>query len=152
DPGDHAALLSHAAAALAGDRPAQLDVELPTGASARMHCRPLQGKGKRRVVGGVVSVKLTGPASQPAVNVGTGLQARRFGPALVGSGPLWLRGCRQVEAACASGEWLSLEGEPGTGKLALLRAIHRRRNPAGALHVLDAADAGDHDWMKQALS
>jgi transcriptional regulator of acetoin/glycerol metabolism len=152
DPGDQAALLGHAAQALAGDHPAQLDVELPTGASARMHCRPLQGKGRRRVAGGVVHVKLTGPASQPAVDAGAGSQARRFGPALVGSGPLWLRGCRQVEAACASGEWLSLAGEPGTGKLALLRAVRRRRNPAGAFHVLDAADAGDHDWMMRALS
>jgi sigma-54 dependent transcriptional regulator, acetoin dehydrogenase operon transcriptional activator AcoR len=152
DPGDQAALLGHAAGALAGDHPAVLDVELPTGASARMHCRPLPGKGRRRLAGGVVHVKLTGPASPAAADVGTGSQARRFGPALVGSGPLWLRGCRQVDAACASGEWLSLEGEPGTGKLALLRAVHRRRNPAGALHVLDAADAGDHDWMMRALS
>ena len=81
---------------------------------------------------------------------GQARQARRFGPALAGSGPLWLRACGQVEAACASGEWLSLEGEPGTGKLALLRAVCRRRNPAGAFHVLDAADAGDHDWMARA--
>jgi transcriptional regulator with AAA-type ATPase domain len=45
------------------------------------------------------------------------------GPALVGSGPLWLRRCRQVEAAAASSEWLSLQGEPGTGKLALEEAL-----------------------------
>ena len=151
DPGDQAALLGHAAQALAGDRPAVVDVELPTGASARMHCRPLRGKGRRRIAGGVVHAKLIEPASQAAVNMGAGSQARRFGPALVGSGPLWLRGCGQVEAACASGEWLSLEGEPGTGKLALLRAVCRRRNPAGAFHVLDAAGAGDHDWMARAL-
>jgi len=100
----------------------------------------------------VVQVKLAGPASRAAADAGAGSQARRFGPALVGSGPLWLRGCRQVEVACASGEWLSLEGEPGTGKLALLRAVCRRRHPAGAFHVLDAADAGDHDWMARALS
>ena len=151
DPGDQAALLGHAAQALAGDRPAVVDVELPTGARARMHCRPLRGKGRRRIAGGVVHAKLIEPASQAAVNMGAGSQARRFGPALVGSGPLWLRGCGQVEEACASGEWLSLEGEPGTGKLALLRAVHRRRNPAGAFHVLDAAEAGDHDWMARAL-
>ena len=151
DPGDQAALLGHAAQALAGDRPVVVDVELPTGARARMHCRPLHGKGRRRTAGGVVHAKLTGPASQAAVNTGAGSQARRFGPALAGSGPLWLRGCGQVEAACASGEWLSLEGEPGTGKLALLRAVCRRRNPAGAFRVLDAADAGDHDWMARAL-
>jgi transcriptional regulator of acetoin/glycerol metabolism len=152
DPGDQAALLGHAAQALAGDRPAVVDVELPTGARARMHCRPLRGEGRRRPAGGVVHVKLIEPASQAAVNAGAGSQAQRFGPALVGSGSLWLRGCRQVEAARASGEWLSLEGEPGAGKLALLRAVCRRRNPAGAFHVLDAADAGDHDWMARALS
>ena len=151
DPGDQAALLGHAAGALDGDHPAVVDVELPTGARARMHCRPLRGTGKRRRAGGVVHVKMIEPASQTAADAGTGSRARRFGPALVGSGPLWLRGCRQVEAACASGEWLSLEGEPGVGKLALLRAVHRRRNPAGAFHVLDAAEAGDHDWMVRAL-
>ena len=32
DPGDQAALLGHAAGALAGDHPARVDVELPTGA------------------------------------------------------------------------------------------------------------------------
>ena len=57
-----------------------------------------------------------------------------------------------MEAARASGEWLSLEGEPGTGKLALLRAACRRRDPAGAFRVLDAAGAADHDWMRRALS
>jgi transcriptional regulator of acetoin/glycerol metabolism len=151
DPGDQAALLGHAAQALAGDHPAQLDVELPTGARARMQCRPLRGKG-RRLAGGVVHVKLIEQAGQAAADAGTGSPGQRFGPALVGSGPLWLRGCRQVEAACASGEWLSLEGEPGAGKLALLRAVHRRRNPAGAFHVLDAAEAGDQDWMMRVLS
>jgi transcriptional regulator of acetoin/glycerol metabolism len=147
DPGDQAALLAHAAEALTGDHPAQVDAELPTGARARMNCRPLGGNGRRRPGSGVVHVKLIEPDSQVAVDDGAGWQARMFGPALVGSGPLWLRGCRQVETACASGEWLWLEGEPGTGKLALLRAVCRRRNAAGAFHVLDAADAGDRGWM-----
>ena len=151
DPGDQAALLGHAAGALAVGHPAVVDVELPTGARARMHCRPVRGTGRRRLAGGVVQVKLIEPASQAAVDAGIGSQARRFGAALVGSGPLWLRGCRQAETARASGEWLSLQGEPGTGKLALLRAVCRRRNPAGAFHVLDAAEAGDHDWMVRAL-
>jgi len=151
DPRDQAALLGRAAQALAGDHPAAADVELPTGARARMQCRPLRGKGSRWLAGGVVHVKLIESASQAAADAGAGSPRQRFGPALVGSGPLWLRGCRQVEAACASGEWVSLEGEPGVGKLALLRAVHRRRNPAGAFHVLDAADAGDHDWMMRAL-
>jgi sigma-54 dependent transcriptional regulator, acetoin dehydrogenase operon transcriptional activator AcoR len=151
DPGDQAALLGHAAQALADGHPAVVDVELPTGASVRMRCRPMRGKGSRRLAGGVVHVKLIESGSQGAADAGAGSQAWRFGPALVGSGPLWLRGCRQVEAARASGEWLSLAGESGAGKLALLRAVARRRNPADAFHVLDAADAGDHDWMVRVL-
>ncbi len=151
DPGDQVALLGHAAEALADDHLGPVDVELPTGAAARMYCRPLRGKGRRRLLGGVVHVKLLEPASRPAADAGAGSRARRFGPGLAGSGPLWLRGCHQVDAARASGEWLALEGEPGAGKLALLRAVHRRRNPAGVFHVLDAAEPGDHDWLVQAL-
>ena len=151
DPGDQAALAGHAAEALAGDHLGPVDVGLPTGARARMYCRPLRGIGRRRLAGGVVHVKLLELASGPAAGAGAGSPARRFGPSLVGSGPLWLRGCRQVDAACASGEWLSLAGEPGAGKLALLRAVHRRHNPAGAFHVLDAAEAGDHNWMVRVL-
>jgi hypothetical protein len=56
-----------------------------------------------------------------------------------------------VDAAYSGGRWLALEGEPGAGKLALLRAVHRRRNPAGTLHVLDAAEAADHHWLVRAL-
>jgi hypothetical protein len=149
DPGDQAALLGHAAGALAVGDLGPVDIELPTGATARMYCRPMRGRGRRRLAGGVVHVKLLELASQlatPAVP-----QPRRLLTGLIGSGPLWLRGCDQVDAAYASGEWLALQGEPGAGKLALLRAVCRRRSPASTLRVLDAADAGDHDWMLRSL-
>jgi sigma-54 dependent transcriptional regulator, acetoin dehydrogenase operon transcriptional activator AcoR len=152
DPGDQAALLGHAAEALADDHAGPVDVELPTGARARMYCRPLRGMSQRRLAGGVVHVKpLELMASRPVAGAGAGPPARSFGPGLAGSGPLWLRGCRQVDAARASGEWLTLEGEPGAGKLALLRAVQQPRDPAGAFRVLDAAGPGDHDWMARAL-
>jgi transcriptional regulator of acetoin/glycerol metabolism len=73
-------------------------------------------------------------------------------PGLVGSGTLWLRGCHQVERVYDSGEWLAIEGEPGVGKLAAVRAVHQRRNPAGRFHVLDAADAADQEWQVTARS
>jgi transcriptional regulator of acetoin/glycerol metabolism len=71
-------------------------------------------------------------------------------PGLVGNGALWLRGCRQVESVYDSGEWLALEGEPGVGKLTLVRAVHQRRNPAERFYVLDAAEATDTDWLLRA--
>jgi len=148
EPGDQAAMLGHAAEALATGRLGRVEVELPSGATARMYCRPVRGEGQRRAAGGVAHVKMIEPPSKLAQEAGPPL---RFRPGLVGSGPLWLRGCDQVDAAYCGGEWLAVEGEPGAGKLALLRAVHQRRNPAGALHVLDAAEATDHHWLVRAL-
>jgi transcriptional regulator of acetoin/glycerol metabolism len=146
DPGDQAAMFGHASEALATGRPDPVDVELPSGARARMYCRPVRGQGRRCLASGVAHVKLIELAAE------AGPHPRGFLPGLVGSGPLWVRGCDQVDAAYRGGEWLALEGEPGIGKLALLRAVHRRRNPAGALHVLDATEAADHHWLVRALS
>jgi transcriptional regulator of acetoin/glycerol metabolism len=143
DPGDQAVLLGQATETLAGRHSAAVELELPTGSRARMYCRPLRGED--RLAGGVVHVKLVEPGTRPAGQPGP--QARMILPGLVGAGPLWLRGCHQVEAVHDSGEWLALEGEPGVGKLAVVRAVHQRRNPASRFHVLDAADAADQDWQ-----
>ena len=73
-------------------------------------------------------------------------------PGLVGSGVLWLRACREAETLYDSSEWLTLEGEPGVGKLALVRAVHQRRNPAAPFHVLDAAGRARTGWSRPAVS
>ena len=142
DPGDQAVLLGQATEALASRHAAAVELELPTGSRARMYCRPLRGED--RLAGGVVHVKLVEPGARPGAQPGP--QTRMVLPTLVGSGPLWLRGCHQVETVYDSGEWLALEGEPGVGKLAVVRAVHQRRNPAGRFHVLDAADAANQNW------
>jgi transcriptional regulator of acetoin/glycerol metabolism len=151
DPGDQAVLLGQAGEALAAGRGGAVEVELPTGITARMYCRPTPSVhigGQRRTVGGVVHVKLIEASRRPAADAGH--PARMYLPGLVGSGALWLRGCQQAQAVYESGEWLVLEGEPGVGKLALLRAMHQRRNPAGRFGVLDAAEAGSADWLVRA--
>ena len=142
DPGDQVVLLGQAAEALAARRSSAVAVELPTGARARIYCRPVPGDGRS---GGVVHVKLIDSGSRPTAAVSA--PARMFLAGLVGFGPLWLRGCQHVDAACAAGEWLALEGEPGVGKLAVLRAVHQRRNPAGRFRVLDAGQAAGQDWQ-----
>ncbi len=65
-----------------------------------------------------------------------------FLPGLVGSGALWLRGCHQVQSVYDAGEWLALEGEPGVGKLAVVRAVHQHDSPGAHFAVVDAAAAG----------
>jgi len=184
DPGDQMVLVGQAADALASHQASSIDIDLPTGARARLHCRPVSAGD--RSAGGIVHVRLLGPGpaaspgeagqsgaapaepgraepSAAAVSRGgggsahdTGGTARRAGrapmplPGLVGSGPLWLRACRAVEAGRESAEWLVLEGEPGVGKLALLRAVHQRRDPSGRFRVLDAAEAGNPKWSAEA--
>ena len=148
DPGDQVVLLGQAAEALASRHPGAVVVELPSGVKARIQCRPVHGDD--RGTGGVVHVKLIEPGTRQALEpgIGAGALSRIFLPGLVGSGALWLRGCHQVDAIYGSAEWLALQGEPGTGKLAVVRAVHQRRNPAGLLHVLDAADAaGGQEWL-----
>jgi transcriptional regulator of acetoin/glycerol metabolism len=147
DPGDQSVLLGRAAEALAGRHAGPVEVDLPTGTRARMHFRPIRDDGP--LAGGVVHAKLVEFGTRHQV-VETSAPARILLPGLVGSGPLWLRACHRVDALYETGEWLAVEGEPGVGKLALLRAVHQRRNPAGRFHVLDAADAGEHDWLTRA--
>ncbi len=147
DPGDQGVLLGQAAEMLATQQAGAVSVELPSGVQARMYCRPIRGDD--HVAGGVVHVKLIEPASQrPAAD--TAVKPSMSLPGLVGGGALWLRGCRQVESVYDSGDWLALEGEPGVGKLTVVRAVHQRRNPAERFYVLDAAEATDTDWLLRA--
>jgi transcriptional regulator of acetoin/glycerol metabolism len=144
DPADQAVLLGQAAVALDSGQQGPVQIALPTGVNARLYCRPVAGSGSPQA--GVVHVRLTEdfrgrtrpePVSHPRMHL----------PGLVGSGTLWLRGCSQVEVAYGSSEWLALSGESGVGKLAVLRAVHQRHDPAGRFHVLDAAQGADQDWL-----
>jgi sigma-54 dependent transcriptional regulator, acetoin dehydrogenase operon transcriptional activator AcoR len=148
DPGDQAALIGHATEALTRRTAGAVTVDLPSGVVARMSCRPVN-EGPvtdSRVADGVVHVKLVsavaGAADVPVP------RSPMYLPGLVGSGVLWLRACREAETLYDSGEWLTLEGEPGVGKVALARAVHQRRNPAAPFHVLDA-DAANQDWLTE---
>ena len=148
DPGDQGVLLAHAAEVLGSRHPVTEVVELPTGARARMYCRPVRPDD--RLAGGVVHVKLVETVPSRAAADLSPPKQQMFLPGLVGSGPLWLRACQQVDSIYSAGEWLALEGEPGVGKLALLRAVHQRRNPARRFHVIDAAAAVDTEWQVMA--
>jgi sigma-54 dependent transcriptional regulator, acetoin dehydrogenase operon transcriptional activator AcoR len=166
-PADQAALISQATETLAGEAvaaevrgryrpPGAVTVDLPSGAVARMFCRPVGELGlpaasadSGALADGVVHVKLVAAATAPSAEAIIARAAMAL-PGLVGSGAAWRRACRLTETSYERGEWLALEGEHGVGKLALVRAVHQRRSPAAPCHVLDAADAArDHDWLHQ---
>ena len=142
DPSDQSALIGHATEALTRQNPGAVSVDLPSGAVARLFCRRISGDG--RFADGVVHVKLVSTAVvAPEVPAP---RAAMYLPGLVGSGVLWLRACREAEALYDASDWMTIEGEPGVGKLAVARAVHQRRNPAAPFHVVDAEGAGQ-DWL-----
>ena len=148
DAGDQAVLLGQAGEALGTGRPGAVEVELPTGLTARMYCHPTRSAlagGLHAGSGGVVHVKLIEPSRRPPAD--SAHAALMLLPGVVGSGTLWLRGCQQVQEVYETGEWLVVEGEPGVGKLTLLRAAHQRRDPSGRFSVLDATEAASPDWL-----
>lgn len=142
DPMDQSVVVQHVSEALASGTAATVSVQLPSGASATLNCRTVGSPGMG--AGGVARVRLD--ETPRAVPARKRSPARLVLPGLVGNGTLWVRATQQVDAALLAGEWLVVEGEPGTGKLAVLRAVHHRRTPAEPFHVLDADDAGDPAW------
>ncbi len=150
DPIDQEALFGQAAQAVESfglSRRAPMALQLPTGAHARMYCEHVRVGDQ--LAGVVVHVKL-GDAERSHALL-PDLVARMPLPGLVGHAPLWVRACHEVEAAFHAGEWLAVEGEPGVGKLALLRAVQVRGHQGGRFAVLDAAEAAsDPNWQSAA--
>jgi transcriptional regulator of acetoin/glycerol metabolism len=144
-PADQGPLLAEIAEALGTGRRQQLLVDLPSGLTARVQCKPSFTEGARS--GGVALVQVIGQVSAGSARAVSPPPAL---PAAVGCGPLWAK-CRQsVDRAFRIREWLVLEGEPGTGKTTLARAVHQSRTPAAHLRVLDAAEYGPR-WVADVI-
>lgn len=141
DPRDQVPLIAGATEALATGRRQHLVLDLPSGATARVQCRPSWAD--EDIPGGVLQVQIVpGSAARSAAShqQASSLGAAPSLPAVVGSGALWSKCCQAVDRHFQAREWLVLEGEPGTGKATLARATHQRRTPAAHLRVLDADD------------
>ena len=145
DPADQVVLLAQATDVLASRHPVPVVIDLPTGAKARMYCRPVSGGD--RLAGGVVHIKMVEPGAGRAAGEYRAAEAAdvparpgRFRAAVAARMPAGGRGVHGGGVARAG-------RRAGAGKLALLRAVHQRRDPAGRFHVLDAADAVDAEWQ-----
>ncbi len=147
DPVDQAALVAHAGEALLDGRRHSIRVELPSGATARMYGRPVGEESGAQ--GAVVHVKMGARPAREAEATPTSSPMSL--PGIVGADPVWLRACREVEAASHASEWLMVRGEPGVGKLALLQAAQLRHQPVRQLALLDAAVRRDDEAWRTAL-
>jgi transcriptional regulator of acetoin/glycerol metabolism len=142
DGSDQAAVLAHAADILASVGSSALSVELPSGRQVRITCRPVPEDGRsagavilitQQTAGyGTTRVSANRPPSRPEL------------PGIVGRSAPWLATSRTVDNAYRAGDWIVISGERGAGKVALARAAHQQNNPAGSLHLVDAAEASDY--------
>jgi transcriptional regulator of acetoin/glycerol metabolism len=146
-PEDQAAMLAKAAEVLTARRPITISMSLPSGAAAKLSCTPVSSEAGP--AGGVVRVKLTREAELPSTAIPS---QNPILPGIVGTGALWLRACNDTRNHQRDGEWVALEGETGTGKLALAHAVHNRTDPAAPFTVLDLTDMSSPDGIFQRLA
>src|SRR5207245_5176292 len=141
DAAEQQSLIGYAMDTMRGDaREMMRTFELPTGRSA--HLRFMPARCDSGPAGGVFRVRL---GAKPEVG---GSNLRPSGrshptpnlPGLVGRGAVWTRCVQQVDSCYQSGDWVALEGEPGSGKRTLLRAVHRLHNPAAHFRVMEVPD------------
>jgi transcriptional regulator of acetoin/glycerol metabolism len=146
DPGDQAPLIAAAVEALASGRAQRIVVDLPSGTTARLHCRPSWPEG--RSGSGVLRVQLL--AQEPELRAPA--RAPRPGrmPAVIGSGTLWNKCVQAVTRQARRREWLNLAAEPGSGRRTLIRAVHGAEMPATHLRLMDAADHDDL-WIAELI-
>jgi transcriptional regulator of acetoin/glycerol metabolism len=147
DPRDHSVLLSHAADAIDAAERFTMEIELPSGAEARVSCKPAWSE--TGLAGGVVQVQLSDAAPRllrPAPTMAVAL------PGMVGTGALWKRCCQELDGHYRFGDRLAVEGEAGVGKLALLRAVHQMHRPSAHFRVMDAADCVNPEAWTRVIS
>jgi transcriptional regulator of acetoin/glycerol metabolism len=146
DPHDQVALLGEAIEALGGGKSRVFTTSLPSGATARVSCKPSWSEST--AIGGIVQVQLL--TTEPAIrSADPGIPTRaRTMPGVVGSSMPWMRCCTMVQAHQRAGEWVELGGEPGVGKLTVAAGAHRAGSPGAHLRVLDAEDCAEADkWL-----
>jgi transcriptional regulator of acetoin/glycerol metabolism len=142
-PEDQAALLTRSAELLTSGHDSLSTMNLPSGAQARLSCTPVSSEAGR--AGGIVRARLIRQAelctaAAPVVPL----------PGVVGSGALWQRACHLLSELAREREWTFVEGEAGTGKLAMLRAVHGLLFGSRPWAVLDfTGRPSPPDWLPE---
>ncbi|MCO6000107.1 sigma-54-dependent Fis family transcriptional regulator [Actinoallomurus rhizosphaericola] len=124
-PADHPIVRDRAAELLrSGESSGQ--VTLSHGEVATLRCRPI---GTHAAVVEIDLADVPRPTPRPLVQ-----------PAclrLAGKSVIFSKVCAELLAWCRSGVRVLVEGEPGSGKLALVEAVHRACAPGGSLVVIE---------------
>lgn len=142
---DHTAVSEHLRNELetsAGRLNAKID--LPSGAHCCVYAEQVHHG--NQYAGTLARIQLAEPTHQfgvPALGGAPNL------PGVAGSGPLWKQACRTLNRDFLERSWTVLEGEPGVGKLALIRAIHLHHSPESHPRIIDAAETTSNQQCTQ---
>lgn len=134
DASDQASLLDQARDAVGTDSPRTFMADLPSGIVARLAYQPTLAGGA--LAGGIIQIKKQHAPSKSG----------RHRPALAGlagSSASWRKVSQEVLDAATRPAWIVLQGEPGSGKLALTTAAHKASARPRRLVVVDAQSDDD---------
>ncbi|MET7764895.1 GAF domain-containing protein [Streptomyces sp. NPDC005393] len=121
---------------------------LNDGRTAQVRGRQVDGEAPDKgPVAYLIELRLVADREQSAPR-GTG-QVPRL-PGVAGSSPVFRGVVAQLIRHCEQGRWTLVDGEAGTGKLELVRAVHRHVSPTTPFGVHDAANARDGSarWLQ----
>ncbi len=148
-PEDHALLWAQAEETLAGGRGIRRQLQLSRDLSVSARCSPAADAGWE--VGVVIELALSRPGSPRRASPGERRPSLPSELGLVGRSRAWWRVVEAVLRCARSWLPVLIAGEPGTGKLALARALHQLGgSPGAAFIVCDAALAslrGTRPWL-----
>ncbi len=146
DPRDQAPLLGTAIEALTDGKPRVVTLVLPSGGTARMHCKPSWHEHAQ--TGGIVQVQLFPPLPSTGRRLVGSLPAGWARNGAHGTSPRWLKCLTAVDRQVQTGEWLDVHGEPGVGKVTVVRAAALSAAPGTRIRVFDGADPAD-GWLDE---
>jgi len=146
DPIDEAFLREEAQSMLDPSRVGQFDLRLPSGSSITVKRTLVEHGGD--IAGIVLEVETT---SCPTKTVQSRHAVPVF-PGVAGSSLQWNRCRGELTSLAATDANVILKGEPGSGKLTLVRGMHLYKNPQAPIVVVDcSAGKSAHEELRTAL-
>ncbi|MEU5841417.1 helix-turn-helix domain-containing protein [Rhodococcus sp. NPDC047139] len=144
DSRDQAAIIDRTRDSRGRSEPFTLLADLPSGVTARLSYRPTFVDD--RLAGGIVHIKEQVSRRRPPSGGRVRTPVLRT---VAGTSTTWRRTVEEMIDACARREWIVVDGEPGTGKATLIRAVHEYSRSGRVLVSVDASTSSPDETVEQ---
>lgn len=144
DSHDQAAIIDRTRDSRGRAEPFTLLADLPSGVTARLSYRPTFVDD--RLAGGIVHIKEQVDRGRARSRGRTRAPVLR---SVAGRSAAWTRTAEEMADACTRNEWVVADGEPGTGRATLVRAVHEHVRSGRILVCVDASAADAESVLEQ---